>query len=103
MSRTRSEAGLARLASEHSLPAVLMPPRKSAPLLVRSSPDCGPLWRKIVPGLALGRDVGTMNPGRERGPTVLARAPLAQLAEHLTLNQRVDGSSPSGSISKALL
>jgi hypothetical protein len=29
-------------------------------------------------------------------------APLAQLAEHLTLNQRVDGSSPSGSTHKAL-
>ena len=30
-------------------------------------------------------------------------APLAQLAEHLTLNQRVLGSSPRGGTKKALL
>ena len=33
---------------------------------------------------------------RDTIPTAIVHAPLAQLAEHLTLNQRVVGSSPTG-------
>ena len=53
----------------------------------------GKALRNRAHPLAVGRDLSTMEPAASSA----SPAPLAQLAEHLTLNQRVDGSSPSGS------